>query len=79
VRAGEAGGIGRELLYRAPPFNESRCERMATKSKAKKSAKAAKPAAAKKAAAKPAARARGPEISSDLRKVALAHALRRLK
>ena len=52
---------------------------MATKSKAKKSAKAAKPAAAKKAAARPAARAKGPEISSDLRKVALAHALRRLK
>jgi hypothetical protein len=32
----------------------------------------------KPAAKKPAAR-KGPEISSDLRKVALAHALRRLK
>lgn len=46
--------------------------------KAKKAAAKAKPAA-RKAAAKPAAKAKGPEISSDLRKVALAHALRRLK
>lgn len=52
---------------------------------AKKSKKSAKPAA-RKAAAKPAAKRaaapakpKGPEISSDLRKVALAHALRRLK
>ncbi len=51
---------------------------------AKKSKKSAKPAA-KKPAAKPAAKKaapakpKGPEISSDLRKVALAHALRRLK
>lgn len=53
---------------------------MAAKGKAKKaSAKAAKPAA-RKAAAKPAApKAKREEISSDLRKVALAHALRRLK
>jgi hypothetical protein len=50
---------------------------MAAKKAKKAAPKAAKPAA-KKAAAKP-ARARGPEISSDLRKVALAHALRRLK
>ncbi len=57
---------------------------MAAKSKAKKSsAKAAKPArvAAKSAAkAKRApAKRRGEEISSDLRKVALAYALRRLR
>jgi hypothetical protein len=49
--------------------------------KAKKAAVKAKPAA-KKASAKPAAKkpaaAKQPEISSDLRKVALAHALRRL-
>jgi hypothetical protein len=51
---------------------------------AKKSKKSAKPVA-RKATAKPAAKKaapakpRGPEISSDLRKVALAHALRRLK
>jgi hypothetical protein len=54
---------------------------MAAKAK-KKSAAKAKPVAKKapaKAAKKPAAKARGPEISSDLRKVALAHALRRLK
>lgn len=54
---------------------------MAAKVK-KKSAAKAKTAARKasaKAAKKPAAKARGPEISSDLRKVALAHALRRLK
>jgi hypothetical protein len=55
---------------------------MAAKSKAKKSSaklapkKSAKPAAkAKRAPAKP----RGEEVSSDLRKVALAHALRRLQ
>jgi hypothetical protein len=48
------------------------------KSKAKKApAKAAK-ARAKAPVAKKAA-AKGPEISSDLRKVALAHVLRRLK
>jgi len=56
---------------------------MAAKSKAKKAPmKAAKPAAksvpAKASAAKKAA-PKGPEISSDLRKVALAHVLRRLK
>jgi hypothetical protein len=52
---------------------------MAGKAK-KSSAKAGKPAAKKSAAAKPAAKAKAaPEISSDLRKVALAHALRRLK
>jgi hypothetical protein len=52
-----------------------RCEVMAAKSKAKRApAKAAKPAA-KKAAT----RTKPPEISSDLRKVALAHVLRRLK
>ncbi len=61
---------------------------MAAKSKAKKSsAKAAKPAKlAPRKSAKPAAKAkRAPakprveEVSSDLRKVALAHALRRLQ
>ncbi len=55
---------------------------MAAKSKHKKaSAKAvAKKPMAKKAAAKSAPpKARREEISSDLRKVALAHALRRLK
>jgi hypothetical protein len=53
---------------------------MAAKGKARKaSAKAAKPTA-KKAAARPAApKAKREEISSDLRRVALAHALRRLK
>jgi hypothetical protein len=54
---------------------------MAAKAK-KKSVAKAKPVAKKapaKAAKKPAAKARGPEISSDLRRVALAHALRRLK
>jgi hypothetical protein len=50
---------------------------MAAKKKAAKK-QASKPAG-KKPAAKPAAKAKGPEISSDLRKVALAHALRRLK
>ena len=49
---------------------------MAAKAKAKK-AKPAKAKPAKKAAAP--AKPKGPEISSDLRKVALAHALRRLK
>ncbi|MBM4384960.1 MAG: hypothetical protein FJ091_16535 [Deltaproteobacteria bacterium] len=49
--------------------------------KAKKKAKPVKKAAAKKAVAKAPkkAKAAGPEISSDLRKVALAHALRRLQ
>ncbi len=50
--------------------------------KAKKAAAKTKPAA-KKASAKPGSKkpaaARQPEISSDLRKVALAHALRRLR
>jgi hypothetical protein len=53
---------------------------MAMKSKAKKaSAKAAKPAAKKAAAKSAPPKAKREEISSDLRKVALAHALRRLK
>ena len=56
---------------------------MAAKSKLKKPNPKAK-SAAKTAAKKPAAKAPGrkagrEEISSDLRKVALAHALRRLK
>jgi hypothetical protein len=50
--------------------------------KAKKVAAKARPAA-KKASAKPAAKkpaaTKQPEISSDLRRVALAHALRRLR
>ena len=51
---------------------------MATKKKAKSVAKkrAARPKAKR---AEPAPKPKGPEISSDLRKVALAHALRRLK
>jgi hypothetical protein len=52
---------------------------MATKKAKRASAKAKAPAAKKTAARPAAARAQGPEISSDLRKVALAHALRRLK
>jgi hypothetical protein len=59
---------------------------MAAKGKAKKAPvkaakRAAKGAPVKASAATKAAapRAKGPEISSDLRKVALAHVLRRLK
>jgi len=55
---------------------------MVAKSKAKKAPVKAKPAAksapAKISAAKKAV-PKGPEISSDLRKVALAHVLRRLQ
>jgi hypothetical protein len=46
---------------------------------AKKMKKSSAKGSAKKRAAKKPAAAKGPEISSDLRKVALAHALRRLK
>ena len=55
---------------------------MAAKKKVKAAAKkvVGKKASAKKPVAKkPAAKKAGPEISSDLRKVALAHALRRLQ
>lgn len=53
---------------------------MAAKSKMKKpSAKAAKPAVRKATAKAAPPKAKREEISSDLRKVALAHALRRLK
>jgi hypothetical protein len=56
---------------------------MAAKGKAKKApVKAAKPVAKSAPAKAPVAKkaaAKGPEISSDLRKVALAHVLRRLK
>ena len=76
----------RDLFYRACPFNELRCEVMAAKGKARKApAKAAKPAVKRVSAKAPAARKvaapkpRAPEISSDLRKVALAHVLRRLQ
>jgi hypothetical protein len=77
--------VARDLFYCACPCNEPRCEVMAAKSKAKRApAKAAKPAVKRVSAKAPAARkiaapkARAPEISSDLRKVALAHVLRRL-
>jgi hypothetical protein len=75
--------VARDLFYCACPCNEPRYEVMAAKSKAKKApVKAAKPAAksapAKISAAKKVA-PKGPEISSDLRKVALAHVLRRLQ
>ena len=53
---------------------------MAAKSKMKKpSAKAAKPAVRKATAKAAPPKAKREEISSDLRKVALAHALRRLR
>ena len=53
---------------------------MAAKSKMKKpSAKAAQPAVRKATAKAAPPKAKREEISSDLRKVALAHALRRLK
>lgn len=55
---------------------------MAAKTKKAAAKVGAKPAV-KRAAAKPAAKkpaaAKQPEVSSDLRKVALAHALRRLR
>jgi len=51
---------------------------MAAKKSSRKAAKPAKKPAAKPAS-KPKAAAKREEISSDLRRVALAHALRRLK